>query len=216
MVTFQYGDFANLLAYFQVRIWLQYFQEDSGKTGAGEDIVDDAVDPLWMGEIVLDQRLTHAQAAAIDARIARLNGVIGRFYMYDPRLPNPIKDPNGTIISGATPKILDISNDRTQIRISDLPGNYPLSNGDRAHILFGTDPVHRAYFWMDTELQATGHGSTGWIDVAPHIPDGINVGDAIVLRRPSPLWRLEAGSVKAGAGQGQLTPGSSFNIVQVP
>jgi len=44
----------------------------------------------------------------------------------------------------------------------------------------------------------------------------VNINDEIVLRRPSPLWRLAAGSMKTGAGQGQLTPGASFSIVQVP
>lgn len=216
MTTYQYSDFANLLAYFQVNIWLQWFQEDTGRTGAGEDIGTDMSDPEWRGEIVLDQRLTHAQAAAVDARIAGLNGVIGRFYMYDPRLPFPIRDPDGSLLGNTTVRILDINANRNRIQVKNLPGNYWLSCGDRFHVEFGTNPVHRGYHWIRTDIQANGLGNTDWIDIAPHLSEGVNINDEIVLRRPSPLWRLAAGSMKTGAGQGQLTPGASFSIVQVP
>ena len=215
MTTYQYGDFANLLAYFSVNIWLDWMQEDTGRTGAGEDISTDEWDPVWRGEITLDQRLTHAQAAAVDAMIAGLNGVIGRFYMYDPRLPFPIKDPNGTILGSTTVRILDINANRNRIQVKNLPNHYWLSCGDRFHVEFGTDPVHRGYHWIRTDIQADNTGATDWIDIAPHLPTGVNVNDEIVLRRPSPLWRFEAKSVRTGAGQGQLTPGATFRMVQV-
>lgn len=216
MTTFQQVDFAQNLGYFQVRIWLPYIQEDSGKTGGGDDITTDMADPLWRGEITLDQRLKHAEAAAIDAQIALLNGVIGRFYMCDPRLPFPIKDPDGSILGGATVKILDISSDRTRIQAKSLPGFYWLSCGDRFHVNFGTSPAHRGYHWIGTTIQASNTGNTDWISIAPHLDEAINVNDEIVLRKPSPLWRFVAGSVQSGVGQGSLTPGASWQMVQVP
>lgn len=216
MTTYALNEFAILVDYFQVKIWLEYNQEDSGRTGGGEDISTDLSDPQWRGEIMLDQRMTHADAAAADALIEGLNGVIGRFYMYDPRLPYPIRDPDGSLLGSATVRILDISANRKQVKLKNLPNNYWISRGDRFHVEFGTDPVHRGYYRMRTTLQADGSSNTDWIDIAPHLSDGISINDIVELKRPSPLWRLEAKSVQSGAGQGQLTPGATFRMVQVP
>jgi hypothetical protein len=215
MTTLAPSEFANLIDYFSAKMWIHNFQEDSGRTGAGEDISTDLGDPVWKGEITLDQRLTHAQAADAQSLIELLDGVIGRFYMCDPRLPYPIRDKTGAVINAhsGTPKILDINAARNRIRIEDLPPDYWLSRGDRFAAEFGSDPVHHAYHRISTTIQAS--GLTDWIDIRPHLSVGLDVGDELVFKRPSPLWRLEANGFQPGTGQGQITPGGSLKIVQV-
>ncbi|MDO6967019.1 hypothetical protein [Rhizobium alvei] len=218
MATLSLQDLANQLDYYQVKMWIQYYQEDSGKTGAGDDLAADLADPVWRAEITIDPKLTHAQAAAAQARIEMLDGVIGRFYMYDPRLQYPIADPGGTIIKAhtGTCRIAEIAADNKRVRFKGLPGGYQLTAGDRWHADIGTDPVHRAYHRITSDAQANGAGETlGWVSVRPHVSPGLAVNDIVEFARPSPLWRLIANGYEAGTGQGQLTPGGSLKMVQV-
>jgi hypothetical protein len=210
-------DLANTLDYFQARFWIHNFQEDSGRTGAGDDLTTDLMTPLWRGEITIDPSLRHAEALAAQARISTLNGVIGRFYMYDPRMPYPIGDPMGTIINAhaLTIQIAEISSDRTRVKFKKMPPNYWLNVGDRFHSEFAASPVHRSYYFIVTRIKSDVDGNTGWIDVSPTMMVGQDVNDIVVIARPSPLWRLQAGGFEAGTGQGQLTPGGSLKMWQV-
>lgn len=217
MTTLTLQDLANKLDYYSARFWIQYFQEDSGRTGAGEDITADLSDPIWRGEITIDTRLTHAEAANAQALIEMLDGVIGRFYMYDPRLPYPIDDPQGTVISAhaGTMRIAEIAANNKRVKLKNLPPLYWLNIGDRFHTDYGADPVHRAYHRIITRVRSDVNGDTDWIDVRPHLNDGQAVNDIIELARPTPLWRLVANGFEAGTGQGQLTPGGSLKMTQV-
>lgn len=112
-----------------------------------------------------------------------------------------------TIGTAYAPKIRNISTDRRELRLQDLPPNYALSTGDYLSFTYGSDPtryaLHQVVFGNTADTRGR---STDWIEVTPAIRPGAAVGAAVTLYKP----RMKAivtdvgsfGSARSGYNEG--------------
>jgi hypothetical protein len=209
------SEFADLLLYTSVRIWLDEQQDISGD-GHGNYFTVDLGPRIWRGEVTLAEDLTHADAAKVQALVEALDGAMGTFYLYDPRLPYPIDDPLGAIIKpwSGTVTISAVRNNK-EIQATGLPPNYLLQAGDRVAFNFGSSPTHRAYHRIVAGDRANSSGNTTWMELRPLLRDADIIGRTLTIEKPAALWCIPPGQFKAGAGRKTLTPGGSFQIQQV-
>lgn len=209
------ADFADILLYSEVNFWLDDQQDFSGD-GNGNYYATDLIPRLWRGNIKIADDLTHADAAQVQALIEALDGAMGTFYLYDPRLLYPIDDPKGAVIRpwSQTPTITAVRNNK-EIKAGDLPPSYLLQKGDRIAFNYGSNPVHRAYHRIVSGSRSDAAGNSNWLELRPPLRDADIIGKTLMIEKPSPLWCIPPGQYKAGAGRRTLSAGGSFQIQQV-
>lgn len=209
------ADFADILLYAEVQMYLDPQQEFSGD-GHGNYFTADLAPRIWRGNIKLADDLTHADAAQVQAMIEALDGAMGTFYLSDPRLPYPIDDPKGAVIRpwSQTPEITAVRNNK-EIKAGKLPPSYLLQKGDRVAFNYGSNPVHRAYHRIVSGDRSDANGDTTWIELRPPLRDADIIGNKLTIEKPAALWCIPPDQFKAGTGRRTLTPGGSFQIQQV-
>ena len=166
---------------------------------------------LWQGQVTLAPAY-HDDAAATEARLAKLTGA-GQFLLaYDPRHNGPRMDPGGVILDTATPTIHTLHSDGRQMRVNGLPGSYALMAGDWIGWTYGSNPVRYALHRLVTDATASLAGLTPLFEVVPAIRPGSTTGIAVSLIRP-PIKALIR-DARYGHGAPLITQGASFDIIQ--
>lgn len=213
----QLSDFFDLIGWEEFRMWLDPMQDVSGD-GRGVRYPIERAEPIWRAEGTLDQTMTHAEAAKIQALIEKLDGVLGSFNAYDTRLPYPINDPDGTVINAWQDNVViaDVANDNQRIRLTHMPPVYRLAIGDRVSFSFGSNPSHRGLHRCVSTVQSDPAGDTGWLTIRPHLVDGASlIGNPVRLAKPIGEFSLAKGGYQPGMGRGTITPGGTLRFEQV-
>ncbi|MCV3738384.1 hypothetical protein OCK02_19440 [Rhizobium sp. TRM96647] len=207
------SEFANKLRIQTVRWWLQEYQESS-MTGGGDFLVADLAPRLWRADVTLI-RMSHDDAAEVQALIESLDGSINAFNLYDPRNRYPRADPNGTMIAGSTPIISSLSSNNKVLEISDLPAGYKLSGGDMFFFPYGSGTQRLALHRIVSPVTANGAGVASGVEVRPHFRPGVATGIALDFTSPVARMRIVPGSFEPGTARRNITEGMSFQAQQV-
>ncbi|MCZ4501031.1 MAG: hypothetical protein JWQ74_3586, partial [Marmoricola sp.] len=195
-----------------VKLRLVGQQEVSG-LGSGQIYVVDLAPKYWEAEVNFIN-MENADARKIQGIIESLDEGMNDFYWFDPRSEYPIADPTGSILGASNPKIDALRNNNKELGIKSLPNGYVLSAGDFLSFDFGSAPVHRAFHRIVEGGVATG-GTTGWLEVRPHIRPGAAVNADVTLKRASMQMKMIPGSFDPGTARQMMTTGMSFKARQV-
>ena len=167
----------------------------------------------WTGQADLPPAY-HADAAAAEVALARLERPGETFLVYDSRYDGPRLDPGGALLAAenSEPEIHTLNSDNRRMRVSGLPADYVLSAGDYIGWSYGSNPVRHALHRVETDAVADGNGLTPLFAVEPFIRPGAVTGAAVTLVRPVCKARLI--SANYGAGRPLITAGNGFEWEQ--
>ncbi|WHP69920.1 hypothetical protein [Phaeobacter inhibens] len=181
------------------------------ETGGGERIAHGRGARLWGGKVVLDKD-THANWAAIEARMALLEEPGASFLLRDPRMTGPIADPVKHVLGAAEPEIGAVSDDLRSMDISRLPAGYIVSTGDLLGFQYGANPKRFACHRVVVGSIADSVGRANAIEVTPFLRPGASVGTPITLG--TPVLKATLNEAEYGASRATISQGGSFDWVQ--
>lgn len=183
------------------------------ETGGGEILTALRGEPLWKGSVTLSpSRLVSTEA--IRAKIDVLRRPGSTFFVEHPFMRLPQADPTGANLIGATVTVSALAGNARELSIGGLPAFYRISEGDHFSVAYGANAAKRAYFRVVTGASASG-GVAANIEVAPLIPAGIQVGDAVQLIRPALKAIMVPGSYRGPSiNPGRIAGDFGFDWVQ--
>lgn len=180
----------------------------------GSVLRDDLGARLWHGSVVVD-RMTFAQAGAIEAKLAMLQGAGGSFRAWRIDSAYPDFDPDGSLLTGFSPQISQLAANAREMALSGLPVGYKLRPGDFVSFGYGSNPIRRAlHRIVSDEVTASAAGQTPLFEVIPHISPGATLTTAVELKRPYINAVVVPGSVRTGTSRGSKSRGLSFEFMQ--
>lgn len=203
------GQFMGLLRVQAARFWLPESLAIERSEG-GEIFTAERGPRLWQAEFTLAQG-HHATIDEIEARLALLAQPGRSFLAYDPRRTGPKADPEGTGLSGFTPKIGAVTS--RELTITGLPNGYQISRGDYLGWSYATNPTRHALHRAVTAATADGTGAVK-VELVPNIRSGAVAGTAVSLLRPACKMVLVPGSYSPGQASRMATAGASFSAQQ--
>ena len=163
-------------------------RDEQSRAASGQTLTAELGTPLWQVEIRTKPYL-YDEGAAIEAIRSSLGG--GRpFYVYDARHPYPTKHNDGSFNDTGT--LLNVRNG-DEIRLDNLDGGFELSPGDYVAFDYGAGPS-RALHRVLESITADGSGTTGWVQVFPHVRPGYSTGSSVILKKPAMLAVLKPSS----------------------
>lgn len=183
------------------------------RSRAGEVLLEDLGERLWMGAVTLHRR-NHADVAAAEALLSLVRSGQGSFWFCDPRCITPRMD-QAQAIAASTVTISAVASNRRDLTLAGLPTNYTLSAGDRLSFDYtvGGDP--RYAYHQITVGASTGAGASCVVQVDPHIRDGFSVGAVVTLIKPRMKAIYLPSSYQPSTGRGGMSEGMGFSIQQV-
>lgn len=198
------------LCHFQEYAWDLMRFEASHQRKDGKIIATRNGTPKWGGSGALRPEAHIQKSLKLSAQFGKLRGSIGTFLAYDMRRPYPLLDPLGTLLTGFSPVLYDISVDRDRIRLAGLPNGYTISTGDYISIPHdGTFVLVRA---MDDSVAIS--GTTPLFYVEDFIPLPVNDGGAVNLIKPVCVCRLQPGGPKGVANDAGTAAGHQLSWIQ--
>lgn len=187
--TLAVSDFLDQFEVEEVKFRPQWNQERS-LTGAGETLYADRAPMLWLADVT-SIPMEHADAEGIMALINSRYGGIRTALLYNPRLPFPSSDPDGSIFGSATPTIATIT-DQAHVSFSGFPADYVIPRGTYFSVLFDTS---RYYLGQFAEARtAAGTGAVASVEVTPPLPAAVTGGDAVTIKKPAAKFRITPNS----------------------
>lgn len=187
---------------------------EQSRTAGGEQLMADMGERLWTGRIDLG-KMVRSEVGRPETLIQVVKQ--GRtFEVYDRRRPNPLLDPNGTILGAASVTILALGADPREVSLSGLPAGYTLSSGDYMSFAYTSLSVTRQALHrvVDTTVVANGLGQTPLFEVVPAIRPGATATTAVTLIKPFCRAVMVAGSAAPSGGRSTLYEGLGFDWVQ--
>lgn len=209
----------DILAAWPGRAWLELSRGDqSSGTGAGQTIVKELRDPYFVLHAV-SRVLSPNEIRYWKGRLETLDNGRGRFYGYDPLAKYPIAYPNGSwptggAFNGLTAAVEAIGDDYLTLKLKQLPVGYTGKVGDGLSITFGDDDSLQL-LTVGEDFTAGGDAKTGWFAVRPPVSLGVEVGDAVAVKRPACVMMIAPGSLsypKDISAWGAI----SFDGIEVP
>lgn len=168
-------------------------QEETSALGSGEFLTADLA-PACYEAAVETAPMANAKAHQLMALIEALGGSRETFYLYDPMMPFPQADPDGTILGASTPTIHTIAVDRRSIRVTGLPAGYVLTIGDYLAIDYGT-PSRRALVRVAETFAASGAGLTPPLAISTALRPGVVTGLGAMLKKPAAKVKMLPGTL---------------------
>ena len=205
--------FQSLLRVASATFWDPAQQQISG-LGSGAVLRADVGPQLWRGTVTL-WRADHADAAAVEALLSRLQGADASFFVHDPRQVGPRADPAGVALGASTPTIHALAANNRELRIQGVPAGYVLSAGDMIAFTYSVlGNAHYALHRLITGATASGTGITPLVEVTPPIRPGAAVATPVTLVCPACKAILVPGSLRPGTATRNRTEGASFEFIQ--
>lgn len=177
------------------------------ETEGGEILTSDAGPRLWSG-VVNVVAAKHREQSVITSKIQTLRQSGREFFIFDPTLNAPRLDQNGSILGAAMPTISAVATNNRELSIQGLPPSYEISAGDMISFTYGGRQALHQFVSGGT---ASGLGTTGMMDVVPHIRPTAPTGTVVQLFNPVCRAVLVPKSVKAGVKSRLHTDGVSFS-----
>lgn len=206
------AEFADKLKIASVKWMLREHQEISG-LGSGQILVANIAPPLWTAEVEL-ATMPNEEAAEVQGLIESLDGGLRSFYLYAPQKIGPAYDPDGSILSGSTPKIYALDVNNKEMRIYGLPAGYKLTAGDFIAFDYGSNPSRRAFHRALNTVTADGSGITPAFEVRPYIRAGVQTDINVTLVKPAAKVGLIPESFDPGTVSPVATAGMRFSVIQ--
>jgi hypothetical protein len=203
-------DFMRKLLVSGITFDIQQRVEQS-ETGGGEILSADMGPALWEGEVMLG-KMHQIEAADAEALIDVLRPAGRTFLAYDARRRGPLMDLDGVILGAATPTIHSIPSGGRELRLQNLPANYPLRRGD--YVAFSYDGRRALHRIVDGIVNAGTGGITDAFEVVPMVRPGATVGTPVLLRFAGCVAKMVPGSVNKGSTYRSWTEGMSFRFQQ--
>lgn len=179
--------------------------------GTGLDMQSEMADPKWTATLIMRQ-LYNADARAMNAKVRKLDGSALTFMVYDPSNPYPAADPTGAILGASTVQVNSIGSNNQSLSLKGLPASYPFTIGDKGQINFGTGQVF--FFEFSETINANGSGITTEIEIWPHVPVGIAINQAVILKKPACKMTLKPGGHSPGRSKGNTTSGAALAAME--
>lgn len=189
---------------------LERYEQTSGLAN-GQPLNRIMAPPKWIAEFALVPM--RAEEAAGIAGVLDALGSSERVRLYDPAKRFAAADPNGALLDGRSLVVSAIGADNRSLRIAGLPGGFVVTEGDMISVGYGS-PERRALFRAAETVAASGLGQTPSIEVRPHAPEGLAVGQPAILTRPYGLFVIS--DVQTGTADRALVTGMRFSARQVP
>lgn len=206
------ADFWNKLTIASMRLSINEAQQID-RTAGGTILKASVGDALWQGEATLSPSTQLASATEIEALVSVLGRAGASFLLYDTMRPHPASDPDGTILSGASPVIAAMESNNREISLLGLPSGYVLTAGDMIGWTYGSSPTRYALHRLVTGVTANVNGGTGLFEVTPFIAPGVSVGASVTLSRPVMKAVLQPNPTY-GQRRPVVIPGASFGFSQ--
>lgn len=199
------ADLADFLPVESVSWMLEEYYAETGTRG-GKLLRAEYAAPKWAAEITLvPQMIEDAQRLAA---VMRRIGAYGQFHLFNPARPFPRFDKDGSRISSASVTILAVGG-RT-LRLSGLPDGYQLAFGDFLSVNYAGGS--RALFEVSEYVVASGSGTTPHFEVTPAPKIGMEIGNAVDLRKPAA--RMMFRSFNPGTSAALMTTGMTLSAIE--
>lgn len=182
------------------------------QTRSGEILSADVGVRLWRTSIVARPK-RHQDVKELRALLHLLSTGGRSFFAYDPTIPGPFADPQGTTLGANIPRINSLPSTR-ELTLKLLPAGYVISPGDMLSFTYGSSPTRYALHQVVTGATANGSGVTGNIEVMPYIRTGAAVNAVVTLIKPTCKMMLVPGSLNMGTSDILFTTGIGFEAVQ--
>lgn len=186
---------------------------ETSETGGGEILRADLGTRLWQGEITLGDMMPDERDEAM-AMLDVLRHAGASFLAYDLRRPAPRRDPGGTLLGAASPKLAHVYSNGRDVRLSGLPSGYVIRRHDYLAFSYGTSPVRYALHRSASNATAGTNGETNSFVVSPAPRPGWVAGAPVSLLRASCKAVVVPGSVDPGRRRGVMTTGVRFRFQQ--
>lgn len=187
-MIFPRTDILDLCKVSDITFWPLMRQEIS-RTAGGSTQGKDFGSPLWRASFTTAAALI-TDAAAVEAALMSLNGVIGSFLAYDARRPYPAAYPTGNFNDTAVIDQL-FALDAFSVKLAGLDVGTELRPGDYFSFEYGTRPSRALH--MVTVGDVAGSLGKVTLEVFPAIRPGADVATAVTLKRPPCEMILEPG-----------------------
>ncbi|QWY83357.1 hypothetical protein [Rhizobium phage RHph_X3_2] len=201
---------ADLLEIETVTFDLERNDAVSGQ-GTGQTIGVELAPPLWFAEVSLTPDYLQ-EAEIIAAKFRALRGVMGTFYLYDPRKKFPMEDPTGSILGASTITITAKGANNDTLSLSGFPIGYKLTPGDKFSLAYGAS--FRYFGEFSDYATANGAGVITAVPVLPHIPLAVSIGTELTLKTPFCKMALDVKGWNPGSSSGLHTGGQKFRAIQ--
>lgn len=201
---------ADLLNIESVTFDIERNDSVSGQ-GTGQTIGVELAPPLWYAEVSLNPDYMH-EAEIIAAKFRSLRGVMGTFYLYDPRKQYPMSDPTGSILGASDIVITAKGANNDTLSLSGFPIGYKLTPGDKFCALYGASFIYFGEF--SDHATANGSGIISAVPVFPHVPLGVTLSTELTLIKPFVKMSLDVKGWSPGSSSGLHTGGQKFRAIQ--
>lgn len=188
--TLPIASFADLIRVSDAT-FKQEWQQQRSATGGGETRYSDRAPSLWSVELT-SPPMEHAEAEGLMALANSRAGGLKTVLLYNPKLPYPASDPDGSILGATVPK-LNVISDRLHVSFSGFPPGYMIPLGTFFGIVFDTS---RYYLGQFAEARTANPitGAVASVEVWPPLPALITGTPAINLKKPAAKFRIVPGS----------------------
>lgn len=164
--------------------------------------------PKWMINVTLAGGRYNRNLIE-EADMMHLGTRDGTILAYDRRRPFPASDPTGWKLGTNTVSVKTKGSDNRSLSLQDVRSQFIVTKGDKISVLYDDDK----YFLCEAQetVQADDNGDTPEFEVWPFLPDALQVGDVVTMRKACGKFKLVAGSHRANG------PASfSFSLISVP
>lgn len=183
------------------------------RSRAGDVMVEDIGERLWMGRVSLHRR-NHADVSAAEALLSLVRSGQGSFWFCDPRHVTPRAD-QAQVVASSTVTISAVAGNRRDLTLAGLPVGYTLSPGDRLSFGYVVGGDARYAYHQITVGAGTGAGTSCVVQVDPHIRDGFELGAVVTLINPKMKAIYLPSSYQPSTGRGGMSEGAAFSVQQV-
>lgn len=201
---------ADLLDIDSVTFDIERNDSVSGQ-GTGQTIAVELAPPLWYAEVSLNPAYLH-DGEVTAAKFRALRGVMGTFYLTDPRKQYPLEDPTGSILGSSTVTITAKGANNNTLSLEGFPAGYKLSPGDKFCVAYSGTGLYFGEF--SNYATANGLGEIFAVPVFPHIPLAVAVAAQLTLKKPFVKMALDVKGWQPGASSGLHTGGQKFRAIQ--
>lgn len=202
-----YVDFWEQLRWADRPVFVAQHNRKQSISGGGDIMSTIYGRPKWMINVNVSGG-RHNRNLLQEADLMHVASRDGTILAYDLRRPFPENDPDGWKLNARDVTIKTKGSNNRSVSLQDVSPQFIVTKGDKMSVLYDTDK----YFLFEAmeTVQADGSGDTPEFEIWPYLPDALDVGDPVTMRKACGKFKLSAGGYRPGG------IGFSFSLVSVP